>query len=385
MRVLEQLDEKRLQWRAQLEEEIGKTSPVAHALELDRRKEFDLALHKRLGELGVFGVGTPIADGGSAGDSVDQVVTLEVLGRLATSMAVVCIVNFLNTRLLRQYANATQKAEYLKPLLRGQKQGSFCLTESGGGTDVLASIRTRAERTSDGWVLSGEKTWISGASSCDVMLVVARTAEHRTRGLTTFVVPATTQGIRVERLETMALNGYPSCEVHFDQVRLPTHAVLGEENAALAQLMSALNGERVCAAATVNGVARGALEAALTQAHGRIAFGKPIGQFQAVQHRLAAVAVQTELAWMSVVQAAQRDAMGEATDILGSLAKWSSSKAALAATDCGMEMMAASGFLEAGVMQRFFRDARLHVFAPINNDMILNLLGERWLGLPRSF
>jgi acyl-CoA dehydrogenase len=385
MRILERLDAKRLQWRAQLEEEIGKTSPLALALELDRRKEFDLTLHGRLSELGVFGVGTPKEEGGSAGDAVDQVVALEVLGRLATSMAVVCIVNFLNTRLLRQYGDAAQKAEYLKPLLRGEKQGSFCLTEIGGGTDVLASIRTRAERTSDGWVLNGEKTWVSGASTCDVMLVVARTAEHRTRGLTTLVVPASTPGIHVQRLGTMALNGYPSCEVRFDQVRVPAEAVLGDENAALAQLMSALNGERICAAATVNGVARGALEAGLVQAQGRIAFGKPIGQFQAVQHRLAAVAVQTELAWMSVVQAAEHDALGEATDILGSLAKWSSSKAALAATDCGMEMMAASGFLEQGVMQRYFRDARLHVFAPINNDMILNLLGERWLGLPRSF
>jgi acyl-CoA dehydrogenase len=385
MRILERLDAKRLQWRAQLEEEIGKTSPLAHALELDRRKEFDQALHRRLSELGVFGVGTRKEDGGSGGDAVDQVVALEVIGRLATSMAVVCIVNFLNTRLLRQYGDAAQKAEYLKPLLRGEKQGSFCLTEIGGGTDVLGSIRTRAERTSDGWVLNGDKTWVSGASTCDVMLVVARTAEHRTRGLTTFVVPASAPGIHVQRLGTMALNGYPSCEVRFDQVLVPAEAVLGDENAALAQLMSALNGERICAAATVNGVARGALEAGLDRAKGRIAFGKPIGQFQAVQHRLAAVAVQTELAWMSVVQAAERDALGEATDILGSLAKWSSSKAALAATDCGMEMMAASGFLEQGVMQRYFRDARLHVFAPINNDMILNLLGERWLGLPRSF
>ena len=86
-----------------------------------------------------------------------------------------------------------------------------------------------------------------------------------------------------------------------------------------------------------------------------------------------------------MLEAARRDAAGESTDVLSGMAKWASSKAAIATTDVGMELMAASGFLEQEVMQRYFRDARLHVFAPVNNDMVLNLLGERWLGLPRSY
>ena len=145
------------------------------------------------------------------------------------------------------------------------------------------------------------------------------------------------------------------------------------------------NGERISAAAVTNGVARGALEAAFARARSREAFGKPIGQFQAVQHRLAACAVQVELAWSVVLEAARRDAAGESTDVLSGMAKLASSKAALATTDAGMELMAAAGFLEQEVMQRYFRDARLHVFAPVNNDMVLNLLGERWLGLRRSY
>ena len=153
----------------------------------------------------------------------------------------------------------------------------------------------------------------------------------------------------------------------------------------LQQLMTALNGERITAAAVTNGVARGAIEAAVARAQGRNAFGKPIGQFQSVQHRLTACAVQTELAWSAVLEAARQDSAGVTTDVLSGLAKWASSKASLAATDVGMEVMAAAGFLENEVMQQYFRDARLHVFAPVNNDMVLNLLGERWLKLPRSY
>jgi alkylation response protein AidB-like acyl-CoA dehydrogenase len=173
--------------------------------------------------------------------------------------------------------------------------------------------------------------------------------------------------------------------VRFDKVELDGAAVVGQVDQGLQQLMTALNGERINAAAVTNGVARGALEAALARARDRRAFGKAVGQFQAVQHRLTSCAVSTELAWSAVLEAARQDAAGAATDVLSGLAKWASSKASLAATDVGMEIMAAAGFLENEVMQRYFRDARLHVFAPVNNDMALNLLAERWLDLPRSY
>ncbi|MGI4813836.1 MAG: acyl-CoA dehydrogenase family protein [Janthinobacterium lividum] len=386
MRILERLGSDALAWRTRLEHAIDETSPLPRALQLDAQKQFDEQLYERLGQLGVFGLGTPSEVGGVGGNTVDQAVALETLGRHATSMAVVCVVSFLNTRMLRQYGTQAQRDRYLRDLLTGKQQAAFCLTESGGGTDVLSHTQTSAvRRTGGGWLLNGSKTWISGATSSDVMLVVARTDAHRSRGLTVFLVPSDTVGVSATRIETMLLNGYPTGTVNFENVELPETAILGAANEGLQQLMSALNGERINAAAVVNGVARGALDAALQHVREREAFGKPLGQFQAVQHRLAEVAVQTELAWLAVLEAAQRDAAGESTDIVSSLAKWSSSKAALRATDVGMEVMAASGVLQQAVMQRYFRDARLHVFAPINNDMVLNLLGERWLRLPRSF
>lgn len=385
MRVLETLSPHHAELRHSIEAAIDEVSPQARTLQLDREKRFDRELCDRLATLGVWGLGTAEALGGSGGDTVDQVVALEVLGRKCSSMAVYGVVSCLVTRMLRDFGSAQQKDEWLRPLLRGAIQGAFCLTEEGGGTDILANTKTTATREGDRWRINGSKAWVAGAASCEVLLVTARTAEHRTRGLTVFAVPAKSAGVTSTVLRSMAMQGTPCYSVRLERVDVPASAVVGDVDRGLQQLMTALNGERITAAAVTNGVARGAIDAAVARARSRTAFGKPIGQFQAVQHRLAACAVQTELAWSAVLEAARQDAAGVTTDVLSGLAKWASSKASLAATDVGMEVMGAAGFLEDEVMQQYFRDARLHVFAPVNNDMILNLLAERWLDLPRSY
>ncbi len=385
MRILESIQSAQLALRAEIEEAIERVSPPHRSLALDREKAFDADLHRELTSRRWMGLGMPTASGGAGGDAMDQIVLLEALGRRGASMAVFFVVHFLVLRMLRTFGSAEQRERLIPSLLSGSAKASFCLTEEGGGTDILATVRTIARQTSDGWVLDGEKTWISGAGESDFLMVVARTAPHRTKGFTAFVVPTDAAGVRVERLPTMALNSYASCKVELRGVHVRAQDVLGEPNDALGQLMTCLNGERINAAAVVNGIARGALERALEYVASRHAFGKPLAQFQAVQHRLATIAVQTESAWLTVTEAARTDATGQPTDVQSGLAKWLSSKAALAATDAGMELLAAAGLLETELMQRFFRDARLHAIAPINNDMILNLLGERWLGLPRSF
>lgn len=385
MRVLESLTPRHLALRHSIEMAVDEVSPRERMLRLDRQKRFDREARDRLASMGVWGLGTREDLGGSGGDTADQAVALEVLGRKHASMAVYGVVSYLVTRMLRDFGSAQQKEHWLRPLLAGKKQGAFCLTEEGGGTDILANTKTRATREGDKWIIQGDKTWVAGAASCDVLLVTARTSDHRTRGLTVFAVTADKAGVTTTMLGTMAINGMPCYQVHFENVEVEPSSVVGQVDHGLQQLMTALNGERINAAAVTNGVARGAIDAAVARARERNAFGKPIGQFQAVQHRLAACAVQTELAWSAVLEAARQDAAGVTTDVLSGLAKWASSKASLAATDVGMEVMAAAGFLEQEVMQQYFRDARLHVFAPVNNDMALNLLAERWLDLPRSY
>jgi acyl-CoA dehydrogenase len=285
------------------------------------------------------------------------------------------------THLLVDYGSAEQKRRLLAPLCRGETKFAFALTEAGGGTDVLSSVKTRARRDGDGWLLSGSKMWISGAARADWLIVLARTAEHRTRGFTMFLVPGGAPGLAVREVATMAVHGLDTCEVAFQDVRLPADALLGELDQGFPQVLSTLNAERLHAAAVACGIARGAHRSAADYARERQAFGRPIGQFQALQHRLVRAGVAVEGAWLLTLRAA-----GEgAADVASAMAKLAASEAALDATHVGMEVLGGAGFDVGLPMQRWFRDARLYVFAPLTNDMIANYLAERWLQLPRSF
>jgi len=166
---------------------------------------------------------------------------------------------------------------------------------------------------------------------------------------------------------------------------LPRAAVLGAANAGFQQVLATLNAERLHAAAVATGIGRGACQVAVAHAKSRAAFGRGIGQFQAVQHRLVRASLAVEAAWLLTLRAAGDAAAGRPAELNTSMAKLAAAEAAVQATQAGMETLAGAGFDLDLPMQRYFRDARLYVFAPITNDMVANFLGERWLGLPRSF
>ncbi|MEW5425028.1 acyl-CoA dehydrogenase family protein [Amorphus sp. 3PC139-8] len=372
-------------FRTALEGTVDRVSPVARAQELDNAKRFDSELHAALGELGIMGLGVPEELGGAGGGAVEQVLALEVLGRKATSMAVFIVVHFMITRLLRDYGSQAQQREHLVPLAQGQKAASFCLTEAGGGTDILAAMKTKARPEGNGWVLDGNKMWISGASTSDIMVVLARTGEHRSRGLSMFLVPTEAKGVAATELSTFAINGYDTNALTLEGVRVPAGAILGVQDQGFPQVVATLNGERMNAAAVAIGIGRGAIEVTRDYALEREAFGKPIGQFQAVQTQLSTAGISVESAWMMTLEAARRDEAGEATDVLSSMAKWWSARAAVQCTDTGMEIFAGAGFDTSLPIQRYYRDARLYSFAPLNQNMALNMVAERWLGFPRGF
>ena len=372
--------------RQALEGTIDRVSPVARAQKLDNTKTFDTELHSALSELGILGIGVPEELGGSGGGAIEQVAVLETLGRKATSMAVFMVVHYMITRLLKENGSDAQKDTYLKPLLTGALKASFCLTEAGGGTDILTAMKTKATReAAGGWVINGNKMWISGASTSDIMVVLARTSEHRSRGLSMFLVPTKAPGVLANEVSTMAINGYDTNAVAFDNVRVPDDALMGALDNGFPQVIATLNGERMNAAAVAIGIGRGALEVTQDYALERAAFGRPIGQFQAVQHQLAIAGIAVETAWLAVLEAARRDEAGEATDVLSSMAKWASARAAVQCTDTGMEIFAGAGFDMDLPIQRYYRDARLYSFAPLNQNMALNMIAERWFGFPRSF
>lgn len=364
---------------------ISRTSPPEKVARLDAAKSFDADLYGVLRDLGVWGLGVDEDCGGSGGANIEQLIALRTLGNLSTSTAVFCVVQFLLTRLLKDNASPEQKREWLAPLASGAKKASFCLTEAGGGTDILRAMKTSARRDGDEWVINGAKMWISGATTSDFYVVLARTSEGKTDGVSMLLVPRASPGVRATEVTTFAINGYDTCQVFFDDVRVPSTNMLGEEGKGFRQVLATLNSERINAAAVALGIAQGAIQYAAQYAKDRPAFKKTLSHLQAVQHKLANAATHYEMAWSLLLQTASHDDEGLPVDVESSMVKLASSNVAKEATDVGMEIMGGAGFDSSGPMQRYYRDHRLYSFAPLNDEMCRNLIAERYFGFPRAF
>jgi acyl-CoA dehydrogenase len=364
---------------------VSNTSPPEKVAKLDAAKRFDDDLHAMLAQLGVWGLGVDEDFGGSGGTNIEQLIALRALGRMSTSTAVFCVVQFMITRILKDNANAAQKAKWLGPLAAGKCKASFCLTEAGGGTDILRAMKTRAKPVDGGWLLNGAKMWISGATTSQFYVVLARTSEGKTDGVSMLIVPSDAKGIKATEVETFAINGYDTCQVYFDDVFVPAENLLGVEGQGFRQVLATLNSERINASAVALGIAQGAILYAAAYAKDRPAFGKTLSQLQAVQHKLANVATSLELAWSFLVDTAVRDDAGEKMDVASSMVKLASSNVAKQAADVGMEILGGAGFDASGPMQRYYRDHRLYSFAPLNDEMCRNLIAERYFGFQRAF
>lgn len=364
------------------------TSPEALTLH-DEEEVYDVDLFGALADAGLLGLETELDGRGPS--HLSQVTVLEEVASVATSMAVSLVVQYMGVELLHRYGNPEQRERYLSPLLAGRARMSFCLSEPGGGTDVARAMTTSAALQPDGsYRLDGAKKWIGGASSADFLIVLARTSdEHRAAidGITMFVVPRSTPGISSTPIDTMGIRALEQADLLFDNVEVPADAVLGDVDRGFRQVLGTLNGERLNGAAVALGIARGALAHAVDYARRREAFGRPVGGFQALQHELVDASVRIEAAALLLNNAAHASdaAGGGAVETLSAMAKLATSEAATTASDVGMRVMGGWGFLRQGAMQRYFRDARLYTFAPLTDEMTRNYVGEKHLGLPRSY
>ncbi|MEE2662495.1 MAG: acyl-CoA dehydrogenase family protein [Myxococcota bacterium] len=378
----------RLQLRRELQRLIAAQSPPEHVSRLDQAGEFDRALHAELGALGVMAIGGP-ADLGGTGDVRDQVVAIEELAAGPTSMAAFTILQYMVIQVLAGFGSGPQRG-VLRDLLAARVIVSFCMSEPDGGTDVARAMKTWAvpDGDSDGWRIRGQKTWITAATIADYLLVLARTREWERSpvdGVTMFLIPADSKGIERREIATYGLNAVPTCEVHFDDVRAPANSLVGEVDRGFRNTFDTLNRERLNAAAASLGGGRAALAWAIDYAKRRQAFERPIGAFQSIQHALVDGALGLESARGLIVRAAEVEAAGGDAGALSTMAKLAASQAATRATQDAMNVLAGLGFSREIPVQRWFRDIRLWTFAPASDEMCRNFLGERWLGLPRSY
>ncbi|MBV9245764.1 MAG: acyl-CoA dehydrogenase family protein [Methylobacteriaceae bacterium] len=341
--------------RAFAEREIR---PVAG--DLDESERFPAAVYDRLAALGMFGITVPEPLGGAGADVASYACVMEELSRGYASIADQCGLIELVGTLLAEHGTPEQQARYLAPLLQARRRCAYAITEAEAGSDV-ASIKTTATASADGWRLSGGKLWIHNAPVADFAVVLARTApELGKRGFSIFLVDADRPGYRIGRTEhKMGQRASQVGALHFDEVALPRHALLGPVNRGFHLIMSVLDKGRIGIAALALGILQAALDASLDYARQRRQFGRPIAEFQAVQWMLADMAKEAHAARLMTLDAAARMDRGEKATMECSMAKCFASDAAVAHTANAVQIHGGSGYIRGLEVERLYRDAKI--------------------------
>jgi alkylation response protein AidB-like acyl-CoA dehydrogenase len=328
----------------------------------DREEKFPAAEIRRLGELGCCGMLIPEEWGGAGLDTISYVLMLEEVARVDASMAVaLSVTNSVVAWPLWRHGNDAQRQKYLQRLARGEILGAFCLTEPQAGSDA-AAIEARAVRSGKTYRLNGTKSWVTNGGESGVYLVFAKTDPAAgARGITAFLVEPAFSGFRVSRYEDkMGLRSSRSAEIVFADCQVPEENRLGEEGQGLKIALEALDGGRVGIAAQAVGLAQGALEASATYAKQRRAFGKTIGEFQAVQFMLADMQTEIEAARLLVWQAADlRDAGSARAGAFASRAKLFASEMANRVAYKAVQIHGSMGYSRESDVERMYRDARV--------------------------
>ncbi|WP_327179667.1 acyl-CoA/acyl-ACP dehydrogenase [Streptomyces sp. NBC_01335] len=346
------------------------------ALTSDGREAHNPELYGRLADLGWLGVCLPEEYGGSGGGIADACLVLE-----ETSYGMVPAGGFVTTviaaKAYEKFGTERQRREVLSKVVRGDVL-SIAMSEPGAGSDVGA-LRCRAGRQADGtWVIDGQKTWISNAHCARHILLVARTGEDKHGGLTMFHLPAGTAGVEVRRIDTMG--GREVNDVFLTDVRLPADAVVGQVDGGWRQLMAGLNHERLFLAANMLGLARRAFDDTVAYVREREQFGRPVGSFQALRHRIADLATEIECTRLLVRETAlDCDAQPEKLfPREASMAKLKATELAKRAALEGMQMMGGYGYTTEFDMERHLRAAVVSTVYGGTSEIQRDVIGKTY-------
>jgi alkylation response protein AidB-like acyl-CoA dehydrogenase len=361
------------QVRAFVEREV-----LPRAEELDRHGEFPHRLFHRLAQLGWFGLRYPEAVGGQDADFATACVLYEELAAGSLSLAAITAMQgLMGTVFVHRFGTPEQHERYLKPALRGEKVGTFALTEPEAGSD-LGAMRTRARRTDGGWRLTGGKTWITSAPVADFLTVGAKTTdEPGIRDIALFLLDARTPGFEVGRpIEKLGTRSSLTSEVRID-CELPPDALLGGEGQGVANVGGTLSEIRVMTAALAIGLARRALHDAAGYAQERRAFGRSIGEFQLISAKLADMATELHAARLVTADAAARvDAQTGDVTTTAAIAKYFATEVSARIVDEATRIFGSYGFAMEYPAQRYFRDARFLLYGGGTSEILRGLIGR---------
>lgn len=332
-------------------------APIAG--QLDKESRFPLETFRKMGQLGLLGLPIPEAYGGAGADTISYCLAVEEIGRACAGtglsyeahVSLACMPLFL-------YGTEAQKQQYLVPLAAGEGIGSFGLTETGAGSDA-GGTRTTAVRDGDEWVINGNKIFITNASYAQTVVLTAVT-DKENRGISAFIVPTDTPGFSTGKpYEKMGMRASNTAELILENVRIPAENLLGPLNAGFKQFLSTLDGGRVAIAALAIGIAQSAFETALDYAKQRKQFGQSISKFQAIQNKLADMAMHIDLARNAVFKAAWLKDEGRPHTIEASYAKLFASEMCTAASNQAIQIMGGAGYMQEYSVERNLRDAKL--------------------------
>ena len=331
------------------------------AAEIDASGDFPRDVYDVLVSSGFHAIHIPEAYGGQGGDALAACIVIEEIARVCASSSLIPAVNKLGTMPLMVAGSDELLGRYLPRVASGDAMFSYCLSERESGSDS-AAMKTRAIAEGDGWVLNGQKSWITGAGISDYYTVLAVTdPDAGPKGISAFVVHRDDEGVSFGAPERkLGIHGVPTREVLFDHVALPADRMVGEPGTGFRTAMTTLDHTRITIGAQAIGIAQGALDAAVAYSKEREQFGKPISSFQGMQFMLADMAMKLEAARALVYAAAAKSERGDSDlTFFGAAAKCYASDVAMEITTDAVQVFGGYGYTKDYPVERFMRDAKI--------------------------
>ena len=352
------------------------------AAEIDRTDTFPRDLLPKMGELGLLGITVEEEWGGTGLGYLEHVVAMEEISRASASVGLsygahsnLCV------NQLRRWGNDDQKSRYLPKLISGEHLGALAMSESGAGSDVV-SMKLRAEKKGDRYVLNGTKMWITNAPDADTLVVYAKTEpEAGSRGITAFLIERDFQGFSVaQKLDKLGMRGSETGELVFDNCEVPEENVMGPLNGGVGVLMSGLDYERAVLSAGPTGIMQACMDVVVPYIHDRKQFGQSIGEFQLIQGKVADMYVQMNAAKAYVYAVAKACDRGETTrkDAAGAIlyAAETATKLALDA----IQILGGNGYINEYPTGRLLRDSKLYEIGAGTSEIRRWLIGRELFG-----
>jgi len=357
----------------------------------DREGGFPLDFHAALARDGWLGIAMPAAYGGAGLGITEAALMMQTIAESGAGMSGASAVhmNIFSLNPVVVYASEEQKARWLPPLIEGKDRACFGVTEPNTGLDTTR-LQTYAQREGEHYRVSGRKIWTSTAQVCNKILLLARTTPLEavpkpTLGLTLFYTDLDRSRIEVREIEKMGRKAVDSNMLFIDELRVPAADRVGEEGRGFEYILHGFNPERALVAAEAVGLGRAALARATEYAKERIVFGRPIGQNQAIQHPLAKAWIDLEAANLMTFKAASLYDAGKPCAAEANAAKYLAGEACFRACEVAVMAHGGMGYAKEYHVERFFREALIPRIAPVSPELILCFIGEKVLGLPKSY